>query len=587
MGSRASRRAEARRTCVLAAVGAVLGVAGGGAAWVLLHLIGLITNMVLFHQLGWGLPSFRQFHPGPILLVEAAAGGLAVSLFALWSPVIRGHGIPEAMEAVLTRQSRIAPRAAVAKPVSAAIAIGTGGPFGAEGPIIVTGGALGSLIGQVIRVTPSERKILLACGAAAGMSATFGAPLAAVVLAIELLLFEFSHRALVPLVVASSVAGAMHAALFGATPLFHVPAHSYAGVSSLPVFGLVGVACGLLAAVICKGLFLIEGGFRRLPVSEFWHPILGALGFACVGLVVPRALGVGYDTINDVLANKLAIGTLSALLIAKLVAWWVALGSGTSGGTLAPILLISGAFGSLLGTLINNLVPGLHVTPSAVALVVMAATFGAATRATFTAIVFAFELTRDYSAILPIMLAAVIADLVVGAILDHGLMTEKLARRGLHVPLDYQPDYLHATSVRAAMATDVKVLKARDDVAAARRSLEGTFHSAYPLVDENQRCVGIVTRQDLLGPTATPDTPLSQIASSDVVTVTPNDTLLTALERIIDEEVEHLPVLDAAQHIVGMCTRTDILRARSRQLTSEQSQAGWHATWRQRRSTRA
>ena len=583
--SRTLRREEARRTCVLAAVAVVLGLAGGGAAWVLLHLIGLITNVALLHQWAWKLPSFQNFHPGPILLVEAAAGGLAVSLFALWAPVIRGHGIPEAMEAVLTRQSRIAPRAALAKPASAAIAIGTGGPFGAEGPIIVTGGAIGSLIGQVIRVTPSERKILLACGAAAGMSATFGAPLAAVVLAIELLLFEFSHRSFVPLVVASSVAGAMHALLFSPGPLFHVPQHNYAGLSTLPVFGLVGLACGLLAVVICKGLYVIEGGFRRLPISEFWHPILGGIGFACVGLVVPRALGVGYDTINAVLANKLAVGALAALLVAKMLAWWVALGSGTSGGTLAPILLISGAFGSLLGALINNIDPGLHLSPGAVALVAMAATFGAATRATFTAIVFAFELTRDYRSILPIMLATVIADLVAGALIDHGLMTEKLARRGLHVPLDYQPDYLQTTRVRAAMVTDVAVLNETDDVAAARGSLDNSLHSAYPLVDENQRCVGIVSRSDLLGADATPDMPLSRIASRDVVTVTPDDTLLTALERIINEEVEHLPVLDTEQRIVGMCTRTDILRARSLHLTAEDSQEGWHAAWRRKRSS--
>lgn len=570
-----SRRAQARRTCLLSGIAVILGIAGGGAAWVLIHLIGLITNVVLFHRWGFALPSFQNFHPGPILLVEAAAGGLAVSLLAKWSPVIRGHGIPEAMEAVLTRQSRIAPRAAVAKPISAAIAIGTGGPFGAEGPIIVTGGALGSLIGQLIRVTPSERKILLACGAAAGMSATFGAPLAAVVLAIELLLFEFSSRAFIPLVVAASVAGAMHAALFSPGPLFHVPSHDYAGLPSLPVFAAVGIACGLLAVVICKGLYFVEGGFRWLRISEFWHPIVGALGFAAVGLVVPRALGVGYGTINEILANRFAVGVLAALLVAKLLAWWIALGSGTSGGTLAPILLISGAFGGLLGALINELLPGLHLSPGAVALVAMAATFGAATRATFTAIVFAFELTQDYRAILPIMLASVVATLVAGALLDHGLMTEKLARRGLHVPLDYQPDYLHATSVRLAMTDDVAVLHINDTVDDARARLDRTSHSAYPIVDDDQRCVGIVSRRDLLGPEATGDTTLSSIASLDVVTVAPDDTLLTALERIINENVEHLPVLDESQHIVGMCTRTDILRARSQHLAAEQRQAGW------------
>jgi chloride channel protein, CIC family len=587
MTSRAHRRADARRTCYLAGIAAVLGVAGGGAAWVLIHLIGLITNVVLFHQMGWDLPSFADFHPGPILLVEAAAGGLVVSLLAKWAPVIRGHGIPEAMEAVLTRQSRIAPRAAVAKPLSAAVAIGTGGPFGAEGPIIVTGGALGSLLGQVIRVTPSERKILLACGAAAGMAAIFNAPLAAVVLAIELLLFEFSHRAFVPLVVASSVAGAMHAALFSPGPLFHVPPHSYAGLDSLPVFAVVGVACGLLAVVTCKGLFLVEAGFRRLPIPEFWHPILGAIGFACVGLVVPRALGVGYGTINDVLADRLTIGLLAAVFLGKLLAWWIALGSGTSGGTLAPILLISGAFGSLLGTLINELAPALHLAPGAVALVAMAATFGASTRATFTAIVFAFELTQDYRSIIPIMLAAVIADLVAGALLDHGLMTEKLARRGLHVPLDYEPDYLQATQVRAAMSSPATVLDADSVVGDARTRIDDTSHSAYPLVDTQLRCVGIVTRTDLLAADATPDAPLTKIASPDVVTVTPEDTLLTALERIVDEQVEHLPVIDHDHHIVGMCTRTDILRARSERRNAEASQTGWHASWRRRRSRSA
>src|SRR6478672_983909 len=323
-----SRRAAARRTAFLAAIAALLGVAGGGAAWVLIHLIGLITNVVLFHQFGWALPSFADFHPGPILLVEAAAGGLAVSLLARWSPVIRGHGLPEAMEAVLTRQSRIAPRTAVAKPLSAAIAIGSGGPFGAEGPIIVTGGAIGSLLGQLVPVSPSERKILLAAGAAAGMAATFGAPLASVVLAVELLIFEFTARALIPLMIASSIAAGMHSLLFGSGPLFEVPDHKFAGLTQLPYYAVLGLACGVLAVVINKGLFAIEHGFRRLPVHQFWWPAIGAIGFGCVGLLVPRALGVGYDQISAVLNDKLAVGTLLALLFAKLIAWWIALGSG-------------------------------------------------------------------------------------------------------------------------------------------------------------------------------------------------------------------------------------------------------------------
>ena len=264
------------------------------------------------------------------------AGAAVVTLLARWSPIIRGHGIPEAMEAVLVRRSRIAPRTAVAKPLSAAIAIGTGGPFGAEGPIIVTGGAIGSLVGQVIHVSASERKILLACGAAAGMAATFGTPLAAVVLAIELLLFEFSPRALIPLVVATSVAGGVHAALFGNGPLFAVPAHGFTGLPQLPLFAILGLCCGLLAVGVSRGLFAVEGLFRRLPVGEAWHPIIGAAIWASLGLLVPRALGVGYDVIDDAVAGRLAIATLLALVVGKLVIWWIALGSGTSGGTLAP-----------------------------------------------------------------------------------------------------------------------------------------------------------------------------------------------------------------------------------------------------------
>src|SRR5205085_3390527 len=283
-----------RRLLLLTVLAAIIGIAGGAAAYVLIHLIALLTNVAFFHRVGWKLPSFTHLHRSPLVVLVAVAGALVVAVMAKWAPIIRGHGIPEAMEAVLTNQSRIAPRTAVAKPLSAAIAIGTGGPFGAEGPIIVTGGAIGSLLGQVVRVSPSERKILLASGAAAGMAATFGAPLASVVLAIELLLFEFSTRAFVPLVVASSVAAGMHSAFFGTGPLFAVPHHDFAGLSVLPLYVVLGLACGGLAVLINKGLFAFEDGFRRLPVKQFWWPAIGAAGFACVGLVVPRALGVGY-----------------------------------------------------------------------------------------------------------------------------------------------------------------------------------------------------------------------------------------------------------------------------------------------------
>ncbi len=516
-----------RRLAYLSALALVLGLAGGGASWVLLRLIALLSNLALMHRIGWQLPSLAHYQPQWWIIPTAMAGGLIVSLLARWAPVIRGHGIPEAMEAVLVRRSKISPRAALAKPVSAAVAIGTGGPFGAEGPIIVTGGALGSLIGQALRVSAAERKILLAAGAAAGMAATFGAPLAAVVLAIELLLFEFSPRAFVPLAVAASVAAGVHAWYAGSGPLFDVPAHGFSGLGELPVFAVLGVLCGLLAVVVCKGLFVIEHGYRRLPVSEFWHPIIGGALFALVGLAVPRALGVGYDAISDTLASRLAVGTLAALLVGKLVAWWFALGSGTSGGTLAPILLIGATFGGLYHEAVHRLAPGITVAPAAIIVVAMAATFGASTRATFTSIVFAFELTRDYQAILPLIGAVVLADLVSGALLDDHLMTEKLARRGLDVPRDFTPDVLSVTRVADAMSP----------VAA------GSEPAAVPLA--------------------------------------PEASLLDALVRMVEEQIDQLPVCDDGR-IVGVITRDDIMQARAGHLAHEHPEDGWVSQLRRR-----
>jgi H+/Cl- antiporter ClcA/CBS domain-containing protein len=565
---------SSRRLVVLTLLAGVLGFAGGGAAWVLIHLINLITNAALFHRLSNEQPVLGQLDPGWPLFAAAIGGAIVISCLARWAPLIRGHGIPEAMEAVLTKQSRIAPRTAIAKPISAAIAIGTGAPFGAEGPIIVTGGSIGSLLGQALPVSPAERKILLAAGAAAGMAATFGSPLAAVVLAIELLLFEFSARALVPLVVATSVAGGMHSVLFTSGPLFKVPAHDYAGLDVLPAFVLLGLCCGVLAIVITRGLFLIETGYRRLPIPEFWHPALGAVVFASVGLFVPRALGVGYDVIGDVLAGRLAVSVVAGIAIAKLLAWWFALGSGTSGGTLAPILLISASFGSVVGAGLNDVLPGPQIAIGAFAVVAMAATFGAATRATFTSIVFVFELTRDYDVILPLMLATVIADLVYSAVNEDSLMTEKLRRRGLRIGRHYGVDPFSTAGVADIMTGAVETLGAGCTVLEARTRFARGGHGAYPIVDDGGRLVGIVARGDVLRDECDDRQPLLDLASRDVVTVRPDDSAHSVLQVMVDERVDHVPVV-AEGRLVGICTRTDLLKIRRSQFELERSQTGF------------
>jgi len=427
-------------------------------------------------------------------------------------------------------------------------------------------------LGQITPGPPAERKILLSAGAAAGMAATFGAPLAAVVLAIELLLFEFSPRAFIPLAVATSLAGGVHALLFNSGPLFTVPAHKFSGLGQLPLFVGLGLVCGLLAFVISRGLFAVEAGFRKLPGSHVWHPIIGAVVWASLGLLVPRALGVGYDVIDDALAGRLAMATLASLVIAKLVIWWIALASGTSGGTLAPILLISSCFGALAGELLSRAFPGLGISPTAFALVAMAATFGAAARAPFAAMVFVFELTRDYNAILPLMMATVLADLVARSLLPHSIMTEKLARRGLVVPSGYHADPLATTLVRAVMSAPVITVDADADVATAADIVAKSGHSALPVV-EGAEVVAMVSRDDLA---ASEDAGQSvrEVAIAPVVTVQPDDSLHQAFDVLSDAGVDHLPVLDDGR-LVGICTRADILQARLHQISLEQTERGW------------
>jgi H+/Cl- antiporter ClcA/predicted transcriptional regulator len=568
-------RTTPRRITYLTVLGVVLGILSGAAAWVLIKLIALLTNLTLFGSVSYTLPSMNDLEPSPRILIAAVTGAFLVALLARLSPIIKGHGIPEAMESVLHHQSRVAPLTAVTKPLSAAIAIGTGGPFGAEGPIIVTGGSLGSLIGQALRITPSERKILLACGAAGGMAATFGAPIASIVLATELLLFEFSTRAFIPVAVSAAVAGGIHSTLFGSGPLFTVPDHGFAGLADLPLFIPLGILCGLLAVVISKGLFMVEAGFRKLPVPEFWHPMIGAVGFGLVGMAVPQVLGVGYDQIDAVLAGTMTATALAILCGAKLLAWWLALGSGTSGGTLAPVLLVSGAFGALFGNIILQFAPDSGLTAGAFALVAMAATFGAATRATLTSIVFVFELTRDFDAVLPLILASVLADLVGVWLLKDTLMTEKLSRRGHRVQTDLQVDVMATTLVGDVMARDLVTIGQSADIVSAADVVESSGHRVFPIVDESTHVVGVIARSDLLGDEAMSASDVGDISRADVITISPDASVADASRLMVAEGVDHLPVVDDGGRLVGMFTRTDVLKAIRPVLAAETREAGW------------
>jgi chloride channel protein, CIC family len=577
----------ASRMVRLSLQAAGVGVLAGFAAYALYALIGFVSNLVFLQRVSISIPALQQHHLGWWVLIVPAIGGVIVGVMARYgSDKIRGHGIPEAMEAVLVNQSRISPRVAILKPISTAISIGTGGPFGAEGPIIQTGGALGSLLGQLLPTTPAERKVLLACGAAAGMAATFSTPIAAVVLALELLLFEFKSRSFIPLVIASTLATTVHFYLMGRGPMFEVAAVDFGIPWGLPYYALFGILCGLVAVGFSRALYWVEDLFEHLPVDEMWWPAIGGLGLGLIGFFVPRVLGVGYDTITDVLNSRLTLTVLLLVFICKSLALLVSLGSGTSGGLLAPMFTAGAAFGGAFALLINSFIPGAQLSPGAYALVGMAAVFAAASRATFTFIIFAFEITRDYDAILPLMLVCVIADGVGLLLMKNSIMTEKLARRGLRVHHDYEVDVLHEVAVSDVMDPKTVIVPQSMSVAELSERIANhdptvTAHQGLFIIDDQQRLAGVITRGDLVRSLERDQDGMQSVleAGSDFPIVTyPDESLHDAVARMLANDVGRLPVVTRsdARRVVGYLGRAAVLAARSRRLEDEHvAQEGW------------
>ncbi len=576
------------RIVLVSFLAAGIGLIAGLVAYVLYKLIGLFTNLFFFHRWSTTFTSVRFHHLGPWVILVPVIGGLVVGVMAKYgTPKIKGHGIPEAMEAVLTNRSRIAPRVALLKPISAAIAIGTGGPFGAEGPIIQTGGAIGSLVGQVLHTTAVERKVLLACGAAAGMSATFNTPIAGVILAIELLLFEFKSRSFIPLVVASTLATAVHMQLLGAGPMFQVAAMDFGIPHALPFYLALGPICGLAAVGLSKALYWVEDAFEKLPVDELWWPAIGALGLGLIGFFVPRVFGVGYDTIGDILNGQLAWKILLIVMAAKFVALVVSLGSGTSGGLLAPTFLWSAAMGGLFAMVGNHVFPSAHLSPGAFALVAMGAVFGAASRATFSFIIFAFEITRDYNSVLPLMLVAVIADGIAMLFMPNSsIMTEKLARRGLRVHQDYEADALTQATVGETMEQEAPVIAADTKVGAlaeriARHDPAVARHEALLILEGAGRLAGIITRGDILR--ALDKDPsggitVQEAGKTHLVVTYPDELVSEAAAKLLRFDIGRLPVVERGDErkVVGYLGRAAILAARLRRFNDEHVlEPGW------------
>ncbi len=563
-----------RRLITISVIGIAIGVLCAFVAAGLLKLVGFFTNLFYFGRISGELTSPAGNHLGIWAILVPPLGGLIIGLMARYgSDRIRGHGIPEAIEAILIGGSRMDPKVAVLKPLSSAISIGSGGPFGAEGPIIMTGGAFGSIIAQVFHLTASERKCLLVAGAAGGMSATFGTPVAAVLLAVELLLFEWKPRSLVPVALASVVAAFLRPAIIGPGPLFPLATHPHVDLSVLLGCALVGLAAGMASSALTWGVYAAEDSFQRLSIHWMWWPALGGVAVGLGGLAAPRALGVGYDVIHDLLQNGIAVRALAVLLIIKAVIWIVSLGSGTSGGVLAPLLIIGGALGALEAPFLPR--AGSEMWP----LISMATMLGGTMRSPLTAIVFALELTHDADALLPLLIASVAGYAFTVLVMKRSILTEKVARRGYHLTREYSVDPLEIAVLGDVMSREVETvpgtLRARDlERLFFDPGRGGMHHQGYPVVDDGGLLAGVVTRSNVIDrrtPAGTEGLTVADLISGTTVTAFEDETCRSAAERMAHFGVGRLPVVERRnpRRIVGIVTLSDLLKARHRYLELE------------------
>ena len=562
-----------KRVILITLVAVLLAAACALIAQLLTALIGLVTNLAFYARWSSAFVSPAENHLGAWVIAVPVIGGLLVGAMARWgSAAIRGHGIPEAMEQVLLNQSRIAPRITFLKPVSSAIAIGTGGPFGAEGPIIATGGALGSLVGQVLHVTANERKTLLASGAAAGMAAVFGSPVAAVILAVELLLFELRPRSLIPVALAAATATAIRHALVGTQAVFAMPDVLAPGSAALAFYVALGALLGLVSVGVTRIVYGIEDAFDHLPVHWMWWPALGGVAVGVVGWYAPLTLGVGYTNIEQIVAGNFTLQALLFLCVMKFLSWSIALGSGTSGGTLAPLFTIGGALGGALGIAALSLFPHFGIDPRIAGLVGMAAMFAGASRALLTSVVFAFETTLQPAGLLPLLGGCAAAYLVSGLTMRDTIMTAKIARRGVRVPTEYAADFLDQLLVRDHATRDVATLKASDALADVRLWLasgdERARYLGYPVLEDNGDIRGILTRRELLEGAAPETASVGQLLTRAPVVVYEEHSLREAADHMVEENVGSVIVVARAapRRLLGVLTRGDLVTAHSRRL---------------------
>ncbi len=567
------------RLLYISMLAALIGVGTGLIMYVLYHLIAFITNIVFYHRASFLFVSEVNNHIGYLAILMPVLGGALVGLMSKYgSNQIQGHGLPEALEAVVSNNSRIPGRVAIWKPLSAAIVIGTGGPFGAEGPIIQTGGAVGSFIGQILNTTESERRILLACGSAAGLAATFGTPISGVIMAIEILLFEFRTRSFIPLVIASSLATAVRFQIMQSGAMFPIRSLNFEFSGALPYYIVLGILCGLAAVFFIKVLYWTEDQFEKLRLSPYVLPSIGALGVGVLGYFVPRIFGPGYDTIDAILQNHFTLTVLLVILLFKFTALILSLGTRTSGGLLAPVFMIGAAIGGAFAMLVNHIIPGANLSPGAFALVGMGAVFGASVRSTFAFIIFPLEMTHNFNSVLPLMIVGVVASGVAYVLYRNSVVTEKLVRRGFLIPQDYEADIFKRVPVSDVMDTYVPTIRGDMTVRElSEKILRGdgdvNRHKGVPIVDSENHLIGIITHEDVRKAmqAGKQDQTVAEAGSKDLVLAFQSEPLYEAVVRMLHHDVGRLPVVnrDDIHKVVGYLGRSQVISARLKKLAED------------------
>jgi len=558
------------RIFYISGIALLIGVAGALIAFALMFMIGFFTNLFYYHRLVFTFVSPYPNQLGGTVIAIPVIGALMIGLMARYgAEKIRGHGIPEAMEAILGGKSMISPKVALLKPLSAAISIGSGGPFGAEGPIIMSGGSFGSVVGQLLHVTAAERKTLLLCGAAAGMSATFHSPIAAVLFSVELLAFELRLRSLVPIALASGIADFTRSLIAGNQPMFPSSAAPDSPNVIVLVAVLFGIVGALLAYALTKAIYGVEGLFEKLPLHWMWWPAIGGLAIGLGGFWVPRVLGVGYDTIGQLVEGKLLIEAVLIFLLVKMAVWVIALGSGTSGGILAPLLIIGGTLG-------NGLAQMLHIhQPGVWSILGMAALFSGVTRSPLTTMVFLLELTHDVSMVFPTLITCAVAAAVSAVILPRSILTEKIARRGRHIARDYLVHPLDLQRVSHFMTAQPVSFPAEQTLAAAytgmKREPETYRFTQYPVLSANGGLVGMIDAQTIAQFGVLEQSQHRTIGdvARKGISVPHYATMLSAMQKMLEWNTDRLVVLNEQTKPVGLITKHSILLAGKLQVEEE------------------